>query len=87
MHLVQASVEIVANVTRQIRLEQAPVAVAGHLVFLVNVFHLVVAHLVAGQESDGLLHVARVVSLVHRFNQLVVIGDQSDGEVSHFRVV
>lgn len=83
MHLVQATVEVEAHAARQILLEQAPVAVAGRLILLVKVLHLIGLHLVAGQECDGLLHVARVVSLAHRFNQLVVRGNHANGGVSH----
>ena len=90
MHLVQATVEVEAHAARQILLEQAPVAVAGRLILLVKVLHLIGLHLVAGQECDGLLHVARVVSLFHRANranQLVDLGYLPNGVVSNIVIV
>ena len=87
MHLVEAAVEVVAHAARHVRFEEAPVTVAGRLLLLVYVFHLIGIHLVAGQECDGLLHVARVVPLVHRSNQLVDRRDQRNGVVSYIVIV
>ena len=83
MHLVQAPVEVGLPSGRQIAFENAPVAVAWSLVFLVDVEHLVRAHLVAGQEGDRLLDVPRIVPLLHCFDKLVVSGYHIDGHVVH----
>ena len=48
VHLVQASIEFGAHLTRHIILEQTSVAVAGSLIFLVNIEHFITTHLVAG---------------------------------------
>ena len=87
MHLVEAAVEVVAHIARHVRFEQDPVTIAGRLFLLVNVYHLIGIHLVAGQECDGLLHVARVVSRFHRFNQLVIRRDHRNGFVSNIVIV
>ena len=87
MHLVEAAVEVVAHIARHVRFEQDPVTIAGRLFLLINVYHLIGIHLVAGQECDGLLHVARVVSRFHRFNQLVIRRDHRNGFVSNIVIV
>ena len=87
VHIVQASVEVRRPSTRHIRLEYAPITVAGRLVVLVDVDHFVCAHLIARQEFDRVLDVAWVVSFLHCFNQLVVAGDHLNGIISHICVV
>ena len=63
MHLVQTPVEVRPPLARHVRLEDTSVAVGRRLTFLINIGHLVRAHLVAGKESNGLLYIARIVSL------------------------
>ena len=87
MHLVQAPVEISAPGRRHVRLEENSVAVAGRLIFFVDVGHITRAHLVAGKESNGLLDIARVVPLLLRLDKLVMCRNERYCVIVHICVV
>lgn len=61
MHLVQTPVEVSVPLARHVRLEDTSITVRWRLTFLINIGHLIRAHLVAGKESNGLFYIARIV--------------------------
>ena len=83
MHLMQTSIKVSLPGARKIALENTSVAVAWSLVFLVDVEHFIRAHLVAGEESDRLLDVPRIVPFLHSFDKLIVSGYHIDGYIAN----
>ena len=87
VHIVQASVEVGSPGARQIAFEDASVAIAWRLVFLIDVEHLAGAHLVAWKEGDWLLDITRIVPFLHGFDKLIVGGYHIDGHISYVYII